>query len=376
MSEGNYYRILVIDDNPAIHEDFRKVFSNSISASAAELLKKEAVLFGDAAAPTAVKQSEDIFEVDTALQGEQGLAMLLQAKAERRPYSVAFVDMRMPPGWNGIKTIKELWKADETLQVVICSAYSDYSPDEISRELGVSNHLMLLRKPFDSLEVRQLATTMSSKWMVSRRRGELERMVERRIPELKRLAMHDSLTGLPNRSLFNERLKDCLDGVSLDSRLKCAVLFIDVDQFKAVNDTLGHEAGDQILIKVAERLRLSVREVDTICCLSRESPADQSSMAARLGGDEFAILLDGIHQDEDAVTVAARLLVRFTEPLQITGREVLSSISIGIATSSGGCCDAVVLLRNADTAMYQAKRDGRARYAVFNERMERADACP
>ena len=145
MSEGNYYRILVIDDNPAIHEDFRKVFSNSISASAAELLKKEAVLFGDAAAPTAVKQSEDIFEVDTALQGEQGLAMLLQAKAERRPYSVAFVDMRMPPGWNGIKTIKELWKADETLQVVICSAYSDYSPDEISRELGVSNHLMLLQ---------------------------------------------------------------------------------------------------------------------------------------------------------------------------------------------------------------------------------------
>lgn len=373
MAISRCHRILVVDDNPAIHEDFRKVFGSSASPAEDDLRRREAALFGDdddqAGFDDDPAPEAESFEVTSALQGQEALNLLEQAAAERRPFVVAFVDMRMPPGWNGIETIKRLWQVDDDLQVVICSAYSDYSPDEISRELGTNSKMLLLRKPFDSLEVRQIAAALAGKWHINRRRGELERMVARRIPELKRLAMQDPLTGLPNRALFNERLNDVVEGNKLDGRLKSAVLFVDIDNFKAVNDNRGHEAGDQMLIQVAERLRQSVREMDTICCLTREARQESSSMAARLGGDEFAILLDGIHRDDDAVTVAERLLSRFLEPLDMSGDKLRCSISIGIATSSVGGVEN--MLRNADVAMYYAKRGGRARYAVFNENMHK-----
>ena len=127
---------------------------------------------------------------------------------------------------------------------------------------------------------------------------------------------------------------------------------IDLDFFKDINDTLGHSTGDKVLIEVGRRIK-------------ETAPSD--ALVARLGGDEFAILLDGIHRDDDAVTVAERLLSRFLEPLDMSGDKLRCSISIGIATSSVGGVEN--MLRNADVAMYYAKRGGRARYAVFNENM-------
>jgi len=154
-------RILIIDDNPAIHRDFRKILSPESEASAVRDLK--ASLFGLEQSPLTAAD----FELHSAYQGQEGLTMIHQSLREERPYSVAFVDGRMPPGWDGIETIVHLWKADPKLQVVICTAYSDYSWDEITGRLGRSDSLVILKKPFDAVEVLQLAHAMSTKWSLS-----------------------------------------------------------------------------------------------------------------------------------------------------------------------------------------------------------------
>ena len=135
-------RLLVIDDNPDIQADFLKIFQPGTDPNS-EMLKSESALF-EPATPEVFRPK---FTLDVASQGAEGLELVQRARAENRPYAVAFVDMRMPPGWDGVETIARLWEADPDLQAVICTAYSDYSLDDILRELGQSDRLVILKKP-------------------------------------------------------------------------------------------------------------------------------------------------------------------------------------------------------------------------------------
>jgi diguanylate cyclase (GGDEF)-like protein/PAS domain S-box-containing protein len=165
-------------------------------------------------------------------------------------------------------------------------------------------------------------------------------------------AFHDSLTGLANRALFAERIAHALDR-GVRRRNLIAVLFIDLDDFKTVNDSLGHAAGDELLVSVAERIRASIRPEDT---------------CARLGGDEFAVMVESIVDPDGAVTVARRILAAMVEPLTIAGSEVVVSGSVGIALGSGGQ-SASEIMRSADLAMYRAKGEGKGRYALYEPSM-------
>lgn len=151
-------RILIIDDNPAIHDDFRKIFKPADEN--VDLDAAAAAFFGDA--PAAPKAAG--FTIDSAHQGQEGLAMVEAAMAEGQPYAMAFVDVRMPPGWDGIETVARIWEVYPDLQVVICTAYSDYSWDEMLAKLGNSDRLVILKKPFDHIEVLQLANALTAKW--------------------------------------------------------------------------------------------------------------------------------------------------------------------------------------------------------------------
>src|SRR5256885_2072916 len=153
-------RILCIDDNPSIHQDYRKVLCTT--APPAALKSLEAALFDEAQPDQPGAPME--FEIDSALQGAEGVEKLKAALASSQSYPLAFVDMRMPPGWDGVQTIRELWKVDKRLHVVICTAYSDYSADQIASGLGVSDQMLILRKPFEAAEIRQLAHTLCAKW--------------------------------------------------------------------------------------------------------------------------------------------------------------------------------------------------------------------
>lgn len=178
------------------------------------------------------------------------------------------------------------------------------------------------------------------------------------------LAFYDDLTGLPNRALFLERLDLALGLAQQHDRI-VALLFIDLDHFKRVNDTLGHGVGDRLLTEVAERLLAIVRSCDTV---ARADVEDQHSIS-RLGGDEFTILLSEIESPADASNVAERILEALSTPFVLEGHEVFANASIGIALFPDEAVDAEMLLRNADTAMYAAKGRGRNRYRFYANSM-------
>lgn len=188
---------------------------------------------------------------------------------------------------------------------------------------------------------------------------QLQDITDKKIAEqkLQHEATHDALTGLPNRALFMRRLEEALDRSRNDPKYQVSVLFIDLDRFKFVNDSLGHLIGDQLLIGIADRLRECMRPPDIV---------------ARLGGDEFMILVEGRYYTEKITRIADRIQRQFTRPFDLYGQEVYSSASIGILRASENHMTSEDVMRDADTAMYQAKRSGRSQHAVFDENMHAA----
>jgi signal transduction histidine kinase len=185
-------RILVIDDNRAIHEDIRKILCpQPAGGAAAAIAALETELFGAPIVPPfSPARNARTFTLDSAYQGEEGLRLVREAEAAGQPYAMAFVDVRMPPGWDGVETTLELWKVAPDIQIVICTAYSDYSWDDMIARLGGSDRLLILKKPFDTVEVLQLANALTEKWQLlqktRRHAEELERRVLARTAELER----------------------------------------------------------------------------------------------------------------------------------------------------------------------------------------------
>jgi diguanylate cyclase (GGDEF)-like protein/PAS domain S-box-containing protein len=184
-------------------------------------------------------------------------------------------------------------------------------------------------------------------------------------------SLHDALTGLPNRALFRERVERCIHRSRFDSTFKFAVLFLDLDRFKVVNDSLGHAAGDMLLTTVASRLQHGVRAADCVATGRNSGAGSDGNTVARMGGDEFTLLLEGVGE-EAAVRVAERLLRELTLPIDFGGHEIFTGGSIGVVPDGSGYSSAKDLLRDADVAMYHAKSAGRGTYAVFNGSMHQA----
>ncbi len=177
-------RILVIDDNEAIHEDFRKIFQMARETDDTDLPEARDALFGTVTTATVVPS----YQIDSAFQGSEGLELVLRARAENRPYAMAFVDVRMPPGWDGVETTARIWEHDPDIQIVICTAYSDHSWSEMLDRLGRSDRLVVLKKPFDNIEALQLADALTEKWRLAQQAKvkleDLERMVSERTLDL------------------------------------------------------------------------------------------------------------------------------------------------------------------------------------------------
>jgi diguanylate cyclase (GGDEF)-like protein len=375
---GPNFRLLIVDDNKVIHDELKKFLLPA---------KCRSELVGNNGAVLAGKSStrDVVFEIDSVFQGHEGLAQVEKALAAGRPYALAFVAMRMPPGWDGIETISHLWEQDPEMQIAICTESSDYNWRNwrhITERLGLSHNLVILKKPFDPIEVTQLVHMLTAKWASSRHSSlhmeELDRLVDERTKQLRlkikdlekakelaeSSAMQDSLTKLPNRRMFQDRLTLALRQAGRNEGYLCALLYLDVDRFKVINDSLGHLVGDELLIEVASRLESGLRDG------GRRSPGSRD-VVARLGGDEFAIFLDGIRDTSDALRVAERISSMLSAPFRLSGTDVTSSASIGITTSESGYTSSENMMRDADTAMYRAKAIGRGGCVLFDESMHR-----
>jgi diguanylate cyclase (GGDEF)-like protein/PAS domain S-box-containing protein len=600
------FRLLIIDDNEAIHDDLKKILLPQDAGF--EMGADEELLFQAATAPKVQ------FDIDSAFQGRDGLQSLLQAQSEGRPYTLAFVDVRMPPGWDGVETICHLWQVDPELQVVICTAHSDYNWADIRQRLGLSHNFVVLKKPFDIIEVSQLAHALTAKWTAMRqcrlRAEQLDHLVEKRtadlsvaneqlkllaaalqaagnsitvtdatgkvvwtnpafsalsgysleevrgtnrralrsgvhddefyktlwttissgkvwrgeivnrrkdgslspeemtitpvesnpgdishyiainqdITERKRaeqalreaeekyraifenaaigifqsnaegkfitvnpafaamhgfaspaqflveqwdharpewfsherlmewseamlhadtpggtefqvtnrdgerkwmtvriravrdakgevvlyegtaeditdrklaeqqvnyLAYYDALTGLPNRTLLQDRLTKALASARRRKE-KVALLFIDLDRFKIINDSLGHSAGDILLREAAARLKGWAREQDTV---------------ARVGGDEFVVVLTTVPVASDAAVAAERIVDLMAAPFAVLQHSLNISCSIGISLFPQHGIDGETLIKHADAAMYCAKQRGLNNIQFFTDEL-------
>jgi diguanylate cyclase (GGDEF)-like protein len=360
MNRPEAARILIVDENRAIHDEYRKILESSENDGA--LIEQERRLHGEAGR---LRSAALEFRLDSAYQGQEALRLVERASGEQFPYCVAFIDLRKPTGWESLETIQWLWAADPRLQVVLCCAQSEYNWKQIAERFGQSHKLLLLKKPFEPIEVLQFAHALTRKWRNERALREqldsLEKVVtasaqglEAANRQLRHMATHDPLTALPNRSLFDDRLNQAIAHAA-SSGERFALAMLDLDRFKLINDSFGHRSGDELLREVARRLTGTLRSVDTV---------------ARLGGDEFVLIIREIGAVEEATRVAQKVLDALQLAIRMGEIDVHLSASIGIAFFPWHGTTLETLFAHADTAMYVAKQRGRKTVQCFAPHMD------
>ncbi len=357
-SNSTPIRVLVVDDEAEVRDAYRQIFlENEVTQEMVGFRELRSRLFNKKnPADTARERSPARaagFEPVFCDGAQAAVNCVKEGLARKEPFAVVFLDMRMPPGPDGAWAATQIREMDPAVEIAICTAYSDVDPCEIGGLAPPEDKLSYLQKPFHPHEIRQLTIALSSKWRAERR--------------IVKLAYFDTLTGLPNREQSYNRLVGALQAAK-DNQRMLAVLYLDLDNFKRVNDTLGHAVGDELLCVVADRLRSSLRYG------GESGPAGTADSArpgdlARLGGDEFLVLLPNLRNATDAGAVAERLITALREPVQLAMNSLVVTPSVGIAVFPRDGADAETLLRNADLAMYFAKRRTPGTHAFFDVAM-------
>jgi diguanylate cyclase (GGDEF)-like protein len=273
---------------------------------------------------------------DMELTHALSIAEATKELKEKNEFDVILLDLHLPDA-SGMECVDAIQSVSPAIPIVVLSGQDDEDFAISILNKGVQDYLV-------KWEGKGKAILRAIRYAVERKRSELH---------LNYLAQYDPLTEIPNRQYFNDQLERATARARREAR-KVALLFLDLDQFKVVNDTLGHHAGDRLLREMASRLRRSVRAGDVI---------------ARLGGDEFAILLEDLNGALEAETIARSILDVVAEPFQVENRQIMVTTSIGITIYPTDNSDTSTLLKNADIAMYQAKEKGRNNFKFFTERM-------
>lgn len=364
-------RVLAVDDNLSVLEDFKKILAPDHPAE--HMAQARAAIFGIQTATA----TEVPFELQCVAQGQEGYERARIAIESGRPFGVAFVDMRMPGGWDGLETIERLWEVDPGIQVVICTAFSDHPWDEIRKRVGQNDKLLILQKPFSAIEVTQLAAALCRKWdlgsQVGRHVDELNVLVaertaalefanaelEKTVMQLKaaqkeimqqnevleRLASRDPLTGCMNRRTLFLQFEEALK-LTHERRTELSCVMVDIDRFKRINDQFGHGVGDQAIQAVARTLNAGLRLEDLV---------------GRYGGEEFCLIFPNTSLRE-AGDLADRLRIRVEDEAGQGVRTVADltiTISCGVASTALGAKTLLELVDQADKALYAAKEGGR-----------------
>ncbi len=348
--------ILVIDDNPEIQQDFIKILMSD-NSKRDELHPLEEIIFGQ-------KETQafklPLFQVDSASQGEEGIEKIINANVEGNPYALTFVDIRMPPGLDGIETIKRIWERDPDMQIVICTAYSDYTWEDTIVHLGQKDNLLILKKPFDHTAVRQLSCALTLKWQLLKdlrdQTKSLEENVNQRMnfsaqleEKLQHQLTHDTLTALPNKKFLADFIHRTLINSNLETTF--VLLYFDLDRFKLVNHHLNHSMGDQLLKAIAQRLKSYIHSQDILY---------------RLENDEFAIVITSLKNLNEVEINVKSILDGFLEPFIIDEYTLFISVSIGVSVFPQDGKTIEELFDHASVAMACSKALGGNQYHFYN----------
>jgi len=350
-------RVLIADDEAEVRDAYRQILTEAdMSGETAVFQNLRERLFARPPADSARNVASHRTFAPTFCEGaEAAVKAVRDAVAAESPFAVAFLDMRMPPGPDGVWAAARIRELDPAIEIVLCTAYSDVDPAHIGTLVPPEEKLSYLQKPFHPHEIRQMTISLASKWRAEHR--------------IVKLAYFDTLTGLPNREQSRNRLASAVNLAKEHGRV-LAVLYLDLDNFKRVNDTLGHAVGDELLCLVAGRMRNSLRADEGAAADAQ--PAPRNNHIARLGGDEFIVVLPGIRTPADAEAVARRLIAELQQPLKLAANTLVITPSIGISLYPENGADVDTLLRNADLAMYFAKRKAPGMFAFFNPSMNDA----
>jgi len=385
-------RILIVDDNESIHEDFKKILLEEEDREEEELSILGKKLFSE---QEEKKKKEEItkvnYEIHNAYQGEEAIQKVKDAEKLNKPYALIFMDVRMPPGINGIEAISRIWQIDPYIEMVICTAYSDYSWDDIIQKVGQTDKLLFLKKPFYSVEVKQIALSMVIKRnlndkirnLISQLESEVKKRTEQLqtlLEELKKtnfelleknrlladISERDGLTGLYNRVAMYVRLEEILEEASRH-HFPVSLIIMDIDNFNNINESFGHIAGDEVLVEIAELLKSEIRIKTQE---KRKEDAQKGvlrkyDVTARYGEDEFAIVLPYCGYEEACkVTERIYTLVKGMKIKKCPEININLSIGTSVLKEDGKCKEPEKLIVSAEKVLEKIKKEGGDKYKV------------
>lgn len=396
---GYNNRILIVDDNKELHRVIKTILLPRNIELSTRLLELEQDIFG---IPDEFEENqrnnERIFEIESAFSGNMAYDMVRDSLREERPYALIFMDVRMPPGRDGIETIARIWEIYTYVEIVICTAFTDYSWENIVNRLGPTDKLLFLKKPFTPIVLQQLALTLVNKWNYGNRSRihlqELEREVEARTKQLQimlgdlqekntkltksqqelklarqsTLALEDAQTGLIKRIVFIQQLEQFI-ALATRHKYSLAILRLDLDDLKHLNERYGEHVHNQVMLEITERLSNCLRSCDSMVRIYEgNGNANSSANPAKTGNgsQELTIVLTRVNQINDSLVVANRISQALKNDVVIGEHSYTPGCSIGITRFPDDGEEPGILLEKADRAMILAQQQGGNRYHFYS----------
>jgi len=347
LQETSTNRILVVDDDQLLVDEYVRCLSEEFDeADAATTFSDlEKVLFGE----DTNERGAARFDVESRNQGEAAVEAVKAAIGRGEPFSIVFLDIRMPPGMDGIEAARQIRALDANVNIVIVTGSAGPEPDNLGTEIPPADKIFFFKKPFHALECRQLAAALCGKWhadMALRRANEeLEGRVAERTAALHKLAYYDPVTRLPNQLLLLDEL-EALVAKAEDSAGDTVAVLLDIERFSFINETMGYDAGTELLRSIANRLSRT---------FSDERNGNRATVG-RFGADEFAVLMPGVESENDITELATKIKAIVEEPFLINGRDLFLKASVGVAWHPVHGRDSASVFRCAEAALHRSMR--------------------
>lgn len=354
-------RILVVDDDAMLIGEYLKCLGEDFEPDVATstLGDLEKVLFGEETDDRGAAR----FDVQSRNQGDTAVEAVRDAVKTGAPFSIVFLDIRMPPGIDGIEAARRIREIDPNINIVIVTGSLSPEPENIAIEIPPADRIFFFKKPFHAVECRQLAAALCGKWHADKalRRANdiLEQRVWERTEALHKLAYYDPVTRMPNRLKLLDELQSLIDA-ECSSDLNTAAVLLDIERFSFLNETMGYDSGSELLAAIGKRL---VRACNDL-------PLEQKSVVGRFGADEFACLLPGVEDADELATFVDTIRHQIEEPFLVSGREIFLKAAIGVAWHPSHGRDAKTVFRCAEAALHRSMRHPQIRVTWYHSEME------